>query len=218
MQLKLSIAVLAAASWVCKHLVSRRPTASAAAFVEHGRGVDQCGADPGDAPGLPGFDLANTTVVVSANGGLHVTCYGSLPSGLTLPQTFQGDVIRRGEEAWSDVTGHIVATRSGQVMLTSVSRHPPRKTTLAPKQDGRSPAFGTTGGAAEQPRRVGGPRVVAAIGACDDWPTGRAIVDRRARGRGLSPAIGGFRVVGARSSSPSDRALTAPVRKRAKMA
>ena len=117
MQLKLSIAVLAAASGALAPGVAAT-TASAAAFVEHGRGVYECGADPGDVPGLPGFDLANTTVVVSANGGLHVTCYGSLPSGLTLPQTFQGDVICRGEEAWSDVTGHIVATRSGQVMLT----------------------------------------------------------------------------------------------------
>jgi hypothetical protein len=93
------------------------PTASAAAIVYHANGSFECGADPGDVPGLPGFDLANSTIVIDSTGALHVTCYGSLPSGLSVPQTFVGSVLCRGDETYADTTGKIIATTGGQVTI-----------------------------------------------------------------------------------------------------
>jgi hypothetical protein len=81
------------------------PTASAAAIVYHANGSFECGADPGDIPGLPGFDLANTTVVIDSTGALHVTCYGSLPAGLSVPQTFVGSAVCRGDSGYADTPG-----------------------------------------------------------------------------------------------------------------
>jgi hypothetical protein len=94
------------------------PSASAAAIVYHAHGSYECGADPGDVPGLPGFDLANATIVVDATGALHVTCNGSLPDGLSVPQTFVGPVLCRGDESYAYTTGRIIATKGGQVMIT----------------------------------------------------------------------------------------------------
>jgi hypothetical protein len=67
-------------------------------------------------PGLPGFALANVTVVVAPGGVLNVTCTGSLPEGLSVPETFAGDVRCIGDGDLVS-TGRIVATKSGQVMV-----------------------------------------------------------------------------------------------------
>jgi hypothetical protein len=100
------------------------PTASAAAIVYHANGSYECGADPGDIPGLPGFDLANTTVVIDSTGALHVTCYGSLPAGLSVPQTFVGSAICRGDSGYADTPGLVIATRGGQVFITCIFAAP----------------------------------------------------------------------------------------------
>lgn len=93
-------------------------TASAAAIVYHANGSYECGADAGDVPGLPGFDLANTTVVIDDTDALHVTCYGSLPDGLSIPETFVGHAVCRGDEGYVDTLGLVIATKGGQVMLS----------------------------------------------------------------------------------------------------
>jgi hypothetical protein len=91
--------------------------ASAAALVFRQRGTSDCVTDPGDVPGLPGFDFANQTVVVAPGGVLNVTCTGSLPEGLSVPETFVGDVVCRGDTPEQDVIGQIVVTTSGQATL-----------------------------------------------------------------------------------------------------
>ena len=91
--------------------------ASAAAIVERSRGVVDCVADPGNVPGLPGFGFANSTVVTAPGGVLNVTCFGQLPEGLSLPETFVGDVVCRGDAPNEDVIGQIVVTKSGQATL-----------------------------------------------------------------------------------------------------
>jgi hypothetical protein len=91
--------------------------ASAAAIVERSRGVVTCVADPGDVPGLPGFGFANSTVVIAPGGILHVTCTGQLPEGLSVPGTFVGDVVCRGDTPEEDVIGQIVVTKSGQATI-----------------------------------------------------------------------------------------------------
>jgi len=92
--------------------------ASAAAIIERSRGDFTCGADPGDVPGLPGgFGFANSTVVTAPGGVLNVTCFGQLPEGLSLPETFVGDVVCRGDAPNEDVIGQIVVTKSGQATL-----------------------------------------------------------------------------------------------------
>jgi hypothetical protein len=91
--------------------------ASAAAIVERSRGNVTCVADPGDVPGLPGFGFANSTVVIAPGGILNVTCTGSLPEGLSVPETFVGDVVCRGDTPEQDVIGQIIVTKSGQATL-----------------------------------------------------------------------------------------------------
>jgi hypothetical protein len=97
---------------------------SAGAFVEIDRGVISCGLDANDIyPGSPGFELANSTIVGTPGGTLVVTCFGSAPSDLSLAQTYQVDVICRGDTPEQDVTGHLTVTTSGQVSL--MCRFPP---------------------------------------------------------------------------------------------
>jgi hypothetical protein len=91
--------------------------ASAAAIVERSRGTFTCVADPGDVPGLPGFGFANSTVVIAPGGVLNVTCTGSLPEGLSVPETFVGEVVCRGDTPEEDVIGQIIVTKSGQALL-----------------------------------------------------------------------------------------------------
>jgi hypothetical protein len=91
--------------------------ASAAAFVVRERGTSSCVADPGDVPGLPGFDFDNSTVVAAPGGVLTVTCFGSLPDGLSVSETFVGDVLCRGDTPQENTVGQIVVTTSGRVTL-----------------------------------------------------------------------------------------------------
>jgi hypothetical protein len=103
-------------------LVAAPESASAAAVVYHANGSYECGTDPGDVPGLPGFALPNTTTVIDAAGALHVTCYGPLPSGLSVDRTYVGSVLCRGDEVFADTTGRIIAAKGGQVMITCIFR------------------------------------------------------------------------------------------------
>lgn len=114
--------VLVLASAVVLSLTALAAPASAAgAIVIIQRGGSDCGVDAGDIPGLPEFGLASSTVVVAPNGGLTVTCTGSLPAGLAIEHTFAGDVTCVGDLGVT-TEGHIVATSSGQV--TVVCRFP----------------------------------------------------------------------------------------------
>jgi hypothetical protein len=98
--------------------VATTAPAHAAAVVALDRNTYVCGADPADVPGLPGFDIANSTVVVAPTGAVHVTCFGELPPGLSVPTTYVGHVICRGDPGQADSTGLIVVTVSGQVTIT----------------------------------------------------------------------------------------------------
>lgn len=92
------------------------PASAAGAVVIIQRGGSDCGLDAGDIPGSPGFLLANSTVVVTPNGGLIVTCAGSVPEGVTVNHTFARDVTCFGDLG-ATTEGHIVATRSGNVQV-----------------------------------------------------------------------------------------------------
>jgi len=105
-------------------MVAAAAPASAAAIVERSRGNYECTIDPGDIPGLPGFDLANSTVAIAPGGVLNVTCTGSLPEGLSVPETFAGDVLCHGDSPVVTI-GHIVATKSGQVISVCQARIDP---------------------------------------------------------------------------------------------
>lgn len=117
---RLRAALMVAIVTVCASVVltvAAQP-ASAAAIVFHAKGSYECGADPDDVPGLPGFDVADLTVVIDATGALHVVCSGSLPDGLSVQETFVGPVLCRGDPGYADTTGRIIVTTSGQVMIT----------------------------------------------------------------------------------------------------
>jgi hypothetical protein len=91
------------------------PAIAASATVVIDRGGYTCGVAAGDLPGLPGFSLANSTVVVLDDGSLNVTCTGSVPAGYSLDGTFAGDVVC--DDGQRLFTGHIVGTTSGRVMV-----------------------------------------------------------------------------------------------------
>jgi hypothetical protein len=116
-RLRAALIVAVATLFASVVLTVAAQSASAAAIVFHAHGAYVCGADPGDVPGLPGFDLANATIVLDATGALHVTCNGSLPDGLSVQQTFVGPVLCRGDEGYADTTGRIIATKGGQVTI-----------------------------------------------------------------------------------------------------
>src|SRR4051794_8702062 len=92
-------------------------SASASAIVIRDRGVVECSAEPGDIPGLPGFPISNATIAVTPTGAAHVSCFGTLPAGISLSETFTGEGVCLGDNG---VVGsqHIVATKSGRVSLT----------------------------------------------------------------------------------------------------
>jgi hypothetical protein len=75
----------------------------------------ECGLDAGDIPGFPAFPLERQTLVIApdGNGELVISCRGTMPENLTLSETFQGDITCFGDRGI--VTGHVVATPSGQV-------------------------------------------------------------------------------------------------------
>ena len=83
-----------------------------AAAVSKGEDVG-CFLDPGDIPGLPGFDLPEATLVVRDQGGVTLSCHGWLPEDLSLIRTFAGSAPCFGPTRV--VTAHIVATKSGRV-------------------------------------------------------------------------------------------------------
>jgi hypothetical protein len=72
-----------------------------------------CFLDPGDIPGLPGFDLPEATLVLRVDGGVTLSCHGSLPDDLSLTRTFAGSAPCFGPGGV--VAAHIVATKSGRV-------------------------------------------------------------------------------------------------------
>jgi hypothetical protein len=109
--------VLALASTAILSLtVMAAPASAAGAVVIIQRGGSDCGLDSGDIPGVPEFTLANSTVVVAPNGGLVVTCTGSVPEGVTINHTVAGDVACFGDFG-TTTEGHLVATRSGNVSI-----------------------------------------------------------------------------------------------------
>jgi hypothetical protein len=69
-------------------------------------------------PAFRDLTFPTPTVVIDSAGALHVTCYGPLPAGFSVPQTFVGAVLCRGDEGFADTIGRIVATKGGQVMIT----------------------------------------------------------------------------------------------------
>jgi hypothetical protein len=90
--------------------------ASAATTVLKNEDVG-CFTDPGDIPGLPGFSLPQGTLILRENGGVTVSCHGSLPQGLSVTRTFSGTApcfAPTGEV----VQAHVVATKSGRVHFT----------------------------------------------------------------------------------------------------
>ncbi len=92
------------------------PIAASGATVIIQRDGSDCSIGRHDIPGVPvEFSLPSSTVVITPTGALNVTCTGRLPDGFTLAQTFEGTVTCEGDVAI--VQGHIVATRSGQVMI-----------------------------------------------------------------------------------------------------
>jgi hypothetical protein len=99
--------------------------ASASAFVIRDRGVVECSADAGDIPGLPGFPISNSTIVFTPTGAIRVSCFGTLPAGILLSETFSGDVTCLGDDGTVG-GGHIVATKSGRVSYTCMIPPPPQ--------------------------------------------------------------------------------------------
>jgi hypothetical protein len=86
--------------------------ASAMAIVIHPGDIPDCTFEPGDVPGVDVFFPAQCTLVFTSSGSLEVVARGQLPAGFTLAKTFEGDLPCFGG------TGHIVATKSGQVTAT----------------------------------------------------------------------------------------------------
>jgi hypothetical protein len=85
--------------------------ASAMAVVLHPEDAE-CFFEPGDVPGVDVFFPGECTLITTPTGTLQVVARGQLPAGYTLSETFEGDVPCFGG------TGHIVATKSGQVRAT----------------------------------------------------------------------------------------------------
>src|SRR3954454_24747594 len=85
-------------------------SASASAIVIRDRGVVECSAEPGDIPGLPGFPIPNTTIAITPTGVAHVSCFDTLPAGISLSETFTGEGVCIADNG---IVGsqHIVATK-----------------------------------------------------------------------------------------------------------
>src|SRR6478735_8941191 len=111
---KRHVLVLASAAILSLAFVAA-PASAAGAVVIIQRGGSDCGVDAGDIHGLPGFGLASSTVVVTPNGALTVTCTGSVPEGVTVEHTFAGDVTCFGDFGIT-TEGRIVASRGGRVV------------------------------------------------------------------------------------------------------
>jgi hypothetical protein len=64
--------------------------AHAARAVVFKNGEVGCFTAPGDIPGMPGFAMPKSTLVIRADGSVTLACHGHLPDGLTLERTFVG--------------------------------------------------------------------------------------------------------------------------------
>ena len=106
-------------------ILTSGPTASAAAIVIHDRNSFNCVLDADEVPGFPEIAIPNTTVVIDASGKLHVTCYGSFPSDLSLSRGYVGAVVCNGDETYQDAPGKVVATPGGQILIQCVFAAPP---------------------------------------------------------------------------------------------
>jgi len=100
-------------------LMTAVPTsAQAAALVFRFRDNVQCEAGPSDAPFLPeDTPIANSTVVVTPNGDLHVTCFGQLPAEVPLPsRTYVGTATCLSDEG-AVGPERVVVTTTGHIIL-----------------------------------------------------------------------------------------------------
>ncbi|MGY1615412.1 hypothetical protein ACI797_01580 [Geodermatophilus sp. SYSU D00691] len=101
-------------------LAAAVPTsAQAAALVFLFRDQVDCVAGPNDAPFLPaGVGITNSTVVVTPDGGLNVTCFGQLPEGVPAPtKTYAGSATCHSD---TGVVGRerVVVTTNGRITIT----------------------------------------------------------------------------------------------------
>lgn len=74
-----------------------------------------CFTEPGDIPGMPGFDLPRGILVITSSGHLTLVCHGQLPPGLSVPETLVLPIPCTLGPPFGTTTGHIVVTKSGQV-------------------------------------------------------------------------------------------------------
>ena len=74
-----------------------------------------CFTDPGDIPGMPGFDLPRGIIVITSSGHVTLVCHGELPPGLSVPETMILPVPCNLGPPFGSTTGHVVVTKSGQV-------------------------------------------------------------------------------------------------------
>ena len=114
MRSRMGATVLAGA--VLGVLMSAVPAAAQGATVIIERGGSSCFIAPGDLPGLTAeFQLASSTVTITPNGMLVVTCTGILPQGYSVPRTLTLDTLCTGDTATT--TGRLIATVSGRVSV-----------------------------------------------------------------------------------------------------
>ena len=71
-----------------------------------------CFFDPGDVPGVNVPFPGECTIVITPSGNFQVNAHAQLPAGFSLAETFEGDLPCFGG------TGHVVATKSGEVNAT----------------------------------------------------------------------------------------------------
>src|SRR3546814_535887 len=112
MRSRMGAMVLAGA--VLDVLVSVVPAAAQGATVVIERGGSSCSIAPGDLPGLTAeFQLTSSTVAITPDGMLVVTCTGNLPEGYSVPRTLTLDTLCTGDTATT--AGLLIATVSGRV-------------------------------------------------------------------------------------------------------
>jgi hypothetical protein len=74
-----------------------------------------CFTNPGDIPGMPGFDLPRGIVVITPSGHLALVCHGPLPTGLSVPETMVLTVPCTLGPPFGTTPGLLVVTKSGMV-------------------------------------------------------------------------------------------------------
>lgn len=97
-------------------LLVAAPVAANGATVIIERGGSSCFIGPGDIPGVTiEFQLESSTVTITPDGMLVVTCTGSLPEGYSVASTITLQVLCEGD--FATTTGHIIATKAGRVSV-----------------------------------------------------------------------------------------------------